>query len=79
MPFRWGIVGYGWVARDHMVPGIAAAGQQLVGVADPSPGARTKADATGIEAVASTAELLERRPDAIYVATPNHLHLPPVA
>lgn len=79
MAFRWGIVGYGWVARDHMAPGIAAAGQQLVGVADPSPGARAKADAAGIAAAASTAELLERRPDAIYVATPNHLHLPPVA
>ncbi|CAA9493058.1 MAG: Oxidoreductase, Gfo/Idh/MocA family [uncultured Sphingomonas sp.] len=79
MPFRWGIVGFGWVARDHMAPAIAAAAQQLVGVADPSPGARAKAEAAGLEAFGSAAELLERRPDAIYVATPNHLHLPPVA
>ena len=44
-PVRWGIVGYGWVARDHLALGIAAAGQQLVGVADPSPGARAIATA----------------------------------
>ena len=26
----WGIVGYGWVARDYMAPGIRAAGHRLV-------------------------------------------------
>ncbi len=78
MSFRWGIVGFGWVARDHMAPAIAAAGHQLAVVADPSPKARAKAQAAGIDAVATTTELLERRPDAIYVATPNHLHLPPI-
>ena len=78
MSFRWGIVGFGWVARDHMASAISAAGQQLAIVADPSPKARAKAQAIGIEAVATTTELLERRPDAIYIATPNHLHRPPI-
>lgn len=78
MRFRWGIVGYGWVARDHMAPGIRAAGHELAVIADPSAGARAKAEARGVTAVAATAELLDRHPDAIYVATPNHLHLQPV-
>lgn len=34
-PVAWGIVGYGWVARDYMAPGIRAAGHRLVAVADP--------------------------------------------
>ena len=78
MSFRWGIVGFGWVASDHMAPAIAAAGHELIVVADPSPDARAKAKAMGALAVATTAALLEQRPDAIYVATPNHLHLPPL-
>ena len=78
MAFRWGIVGYGWVARDYMMPAIAAAGHELTVVADPSATARAKAEQAGANAVASTAELLERRPDAIYISTPNHLHLPPI-
>jgi len=78
MAFRWGIVGYGWVARDHMMPAIAAAGHELMVVADPSSRARAKAEQAGAIAVPSTAELLERRPDAIYISTPNHLHLPPI-
>ena len=78
MSFRWGIVGFGWVASDHMAPAIAAAGHRLAVVADPSSGARAKAEAIGALAVENTAELIEQNPDAIYVATPNHLHLPPI-
>ena len=36
----WGIVGYGWVARDYMAPGIRAAGHRLVAVCDPGAAAR---------------------------------------
>ncbi len=78
MSFRWGIAGFGWVARDHMLPAIAAAGHELIGVADPSPAARASAEALGVTAWPDMAGLLRERPDAIYVATPNHLHLAPV-
>lgn len=78
MGFRWGVAGYGWVARDHMAPGLREAGHELMIVADPDPAARSAAEQGGALAVASLAQLVEAAPDALYVATPNHLHLGPV-
>jgi 1,5-anhydro-D-fructose reductase (1,5-anhydro-D-mannitol-forming) len=76
---RWGIAGFGWVARDHMGPGITAAGGRLAAVADPSPAARAAATARGAQAYADVEDMLAtERLDALYVATPNHLHLAPV-
>lgn len=74
-PLAWGIAGFGWVAADHMAPAIAAAGDRLVAVADPSPRARAAAEALGAGSVA-TVEELAAMPDVeiVYVATPNHLH-----
>ncbi len=76
---RWGIVGFGWVARDYMAPGIAAAGGTLVAIADPSPMAQASAMSGGILAY-DTAEamLADAALDCIYVATPNNLHADPV-
>jgi predicted dehydrogenase len=76
---RWGIAGYGWVAADHMAPGIRAAGGQVVAVADPSPRARARAEAAGLRAFETTdAMLASGSCDLLYVATPNDAHLPPV-
>ena len=71
----WGIVGFGWVAQDYMAPAIAAAGHRLVAVADPDPAARAAAVRLGATAY-DEAEALALDPavEAIYVATPNHLH-----
>ena len=74
---EWGVVGYGWVARDHMHPAIEAAGHRLVGVLDPCPHAQAAAAARGAQPVPDLQTLLVRA-DAIYVATPNHLHAEPV-
>jgi predicted dehydrogenase len=73
--WRWGIVGYGWVARDYMAPAIKAAGGKLSAVADPSSNARKRAEEEGAAAYSSIEELLEHEPlDAVYIASPNHLH-----
>ena len=76
---RWGIVGFGWVARDYMAPGIAAAGGTLVAIADPSPMAQASAMSGGILAYDTVeAMLADAALDCLYVATPNNLHAHPV-
>ncbi len=74
-PVRWGIVGYGWVAQDYFAPAIRAAGDLLVAVADPAAGARLAAEAAGIRAHPDADALAaDSDVEAVYVATPNHLH-----
>ncbi|MEH3118988.1 MAG: Gfo/Idh/MocA family oxidoreductase [Methylorubrum populi] len=71
----WGIVGYGWVARDYMAPAIRAAGHRLVAVADPGAASRAAAEVEGARAHADLAGLIaDPAVEAVYVATPNHLH-----
>jgi len=73
------------VARDHFLPGLLEAARaaspdaapRLVAVTDADPAASARlAGAAGAVAVAADVdELLTRhRPDAVYVATPNHAH-----
>ena len=79
-PFRWGIAGYGWVARDYMAPGIAAAGGRVVAVADPAQDARAAAGAAGAEAYPDVADMIANEElEAVYIATPNHLHAEAIA
>lgn len=78
-PLRWGIAGFGWVARDYMAPAIVAAGDCLLAVADPDPAARRTAQALGATAYHDVAALCaDPAVEAVYVATPNHLHRPAV-
>ena len=79
MSVRWGIAGFGWVARDYMAPGIDAAGGELVAIADPSPVAQASALSAGILAHDDAETMLAGGGiDALYVATPNNLHFAPV-
>ncbi len=74
-PVGWGIVGYGWVARDYMAPGIREAGHRLVAVCDPNPACREAAAAEGARTYPGLAAFLaDPEVEAVYVATPNHLH-----
>ena len=74
-PVRWGIAGFGWVARDFMAPAIQEAGDRLAAVADPDPAARNEARALGARDYEGIAGLVaDPDVEAIYVATPNHLH-----
>ncbi len=77
---RWGVAGCGWVARDFVLPALAAAGNgEVVALLDPDPAAlRYSAEIcptatleTDLDAFLSTPGL-----DAVYVAAPNHLHRP---
>ena len=81
-PVHWGIVGCGWVARDYVAPAMAAVpGARLVTVCDPDPAARQRigAGAAGLTRHADLADLLAMPGlEAVYVATPNHLHRPVV-
>lgn len=71
----WGIVGYGWVARDYMAPGIRAAGHRLVAVCDPGEASRRAARSEGARAYDTLERLIgDPEVEAVYVATPNHLH-----
>ena len=73
---RWGIAGFGWVARDFVAPALAeAAGSRLLAACDPDPAARAAARARGLTSASSLDELLATVDvDAIYVCAPNHVH-----
>ncbi len=75
MGLGWGIIGYGWVARDFMIPAIIAAGGRVVAVADPSPEVCKIAHTNGFTCYDTAKELLcNAHLDAVYVATPNNCH-----
>jgi predicted dehydrogenase len=74
----WGIVGYGWVARDYAAPAMLAAGHRVRSVCDPGAAAQQAAhrmlDPSGGVHGDIAGLLDDPLVDAIYVATPNHLH-----
>lgn len=72
---RWGIVGFGWVARDYMAPGILASGGTVAAICDPALSAHGHSAANGARCYTDLAAMLaDGGLDAVYVATPNHLH-----
>jgi 1,5-anhydro-D-fructose reductase (1,5-anhydro-D-mannitol-forming) len=77
-PFRWGIVGFGWVARDFTLPAIRAAGGVLAGVYDPLAEAQAAVPPEAVRYATLASLLAASGIDAVYVATPNHRHRGPV-
>ncbi len=78
-PVRWGIVGCGWVARDYAIPGIADSGNGTVAaLCDPDPAAMGRVGGDAARYRDLDAFLAHPGLEAVYVATPNHLHAPVV-
>ncbi len=73
---RWGIAGFGWVARDFAAPAIAAsANGVLAAIYDTSGKARQQAASAFPDAsLHSDLDRFLGEVDAVYVATPNHAH-----
>ena len=77
---RWGIIGCGQIAHDKALPGILnSTNAELVALADPDPARLDRAHAAAPQAgaYARPEELLaDDRVQAVYIATPNHMHAP---
>ena len=72
----WGIAGCGWVARDHALPGLLAAGAEVVALHDRSVEAMDRMPVTSVRHTDFGAFLATPGLDAVYVATPNAAHRP---
>ena len=77
-PLRLGIIGYGWVARDYMAPAVSSHPDVDLAAAC----SVREADFEGLRQNVRRftdwrALLREGGVDAVYVATPNHLHASP--
>ena len=77
---RIAIIGFGWVARDYMLPAIAAHAEAILCAVVSVRPADFDGLAAAVSCYADAEEMLAtERPDAVYVASPNHLHAAHVA
>ncbi len=78
-PIRWGVLGAGKFAREHMAPAIhAAKGAEFAAIAtsDPAKAEPFRAFAPALVVHQSYEALLaDPSIDAVYIPLPNHLHL----
>jgi predicted dehydrogenase len=72
----WGVAGCGWVARDHALPGLLAAGADVVALHDRSPAAMARMPVAAARCTDLDDFLATPGMDAVYVATPNAAHRP---
>ena len=76
-PLRLAIAGFGLVGRRQRDAINRVAGLELVGVADPDPGARAYATGQGLKWFPTLARMfVEARPDGVILATPTPMHVP---
>ena len=71
----WGVVGCGWVARDFVIPAIAASRNGVLAAACDRDAAALPRGNESLLATTNLEELLAcEAVGAVYVATPNHAH-----
>ena len=76
-PVKWGLIGCGWVARDYVAPALLGApSARLVALCDPNVSALESIEAPGAERFSDASEFWRAPFEAVYIATPNHLHRP---
>lgn len=77
-PLRWGIIGCGQIAHDRIMPALATAGNcELVALFDPDGERLERAHAKAPDArihITIDDLLRDANVQAVYIATPNHLH-----
>ena len=77
-PLRWGIIACGQIAHDRVLPALdMAANCEVVALFDPDPARIERALLKAPDAATyDTLEgiLADRNVEAVYIATPNHLH-----
>lgn len=76
---RWGLAGCGWAARDFIAPALVESSNgELAALLDPDPGALAmfRGIAPDARPFTDAEEFFASDLDAVYVATPNHLHRP---
>ena len=70
----WAVAGCGWVARDHALPGLLAAGGHVVALHDLSAQAMARMPVDAVRTTSLEQLLVTPGVDAVYVATPNAAH-----
>jgi len=70
----WAIAGCGWVARDHALPGLLAAGADVLALHDTSVSAMDRMPVDAVRTTDLDELLAVPGVDAVYVATPNAAH-----
>ena len=72
----WAVVGCGWVARDYVIPALqGSTNARLVALCDADAEALIRSPADDVSRYTSLSGVLaDKDVEAVYIATPNHLH-----
>ncbi|RUO89070.1 gfo/Idh/MocA family oxidoreductase [Corallococcus sp. AB018] len=72
----WAVVGCGWVARDYVIPALqGASNARLVALCDANAEALMRIPADDVNRYTELGSVLaDKDVQAVYIATPNHLH-----
>lgn len=73
---QWGILGWGKIAREALVPAMEQVGHTLVAVGSRAPAANHLPERAGVTWCDYEALIHHPEVEAVYIALPNHLHVP---
>jgi predicted dehydrogenase len=73
---RFGILGWGKIARTALAPALDQTGHPLVAIGSRAPSAATLPERPGARWLDYAGVISDPEVDAVYIALPNHLHVP---